>query len=65
MLHVTSKHDAGTDPVSCFPQLAGYDPNKPEGSVVSAPAAAVVPKKKIVKKDTDLDSLLEAGLKKK
>jgi hypothetical protein len=61
MLHVTAKHDAGTDPLSCFPQLAGYDPNAPEPT--AAPAAPVV--KKVVKKvDADLDSLLDAGLKK-
>ena len=63
MLHVTAKHEPGTDPASCFPQLAGFDPNAPEPAVAAAAPAPVV--KKVVKKvDADLDSLLDAGLKK-
>ena len=34
-LHVTSKHPAGTDPVSCFASLKDFDPNDPKGLKVS------------------------------
>jgi len=30
-LHVTSKHPAGTDPVSCFDSLKDFDPDDPKG----------------------------------
>lgn len=59
--HVTAKHPAGTDPASCFPSLAGYDPNAT--AAAPAPAAAkVAPKKK--KADAGLEDLLNAGLAK-
>lgn len=58
--HVVSKHPAGTDPASCFPSLAGYDPNVPD---VPPPASTEPPKPKVVKKKDDpLDALLDAGL---
>lgn len=64
-LHVTSKHEPGTDPVSCFPQLAGYDPNDPKGLKAAAAAkeasAASATKKTKKKKEAGLD-LLEVGL---
>jgi len=65
-LHVTSKHESGTDPASCFESLAGYDPNDPKGEKAAEKAAAtkVVRKKKKKKNDTDdLAALLDAGLK--
>ncbi len=63
-LHVTSKHEPGTDPVSCFDSLAGFDPSDPKG--IKAAAASKI-KKKATKKGAgaggaDLDSLLDAGL---
>lgn len=65
-LHVTSKHDPGTDPVACFPQLAGFDPNDPKGEKKAAEekAAAAKKKKSTNKGGDDLDLLLDAGLKK-
>lgn len=67
-LHVTSKHEPGTDPASCFPSLAGYDPNDPEGKNkndnATAAAGAPVPKKKPKKKEDDLSGLLDEGLTK-
>lgn len=65
-LHVTSKHDAGTDPASCFPQLAGFDPNDPKGEKAAAAkkeASAATVKKSKKKKEDSLD-LLEIGLTK-
>ena len=63
-LHVTSKHEPGTDPASCFPSLKDYDPNDPKGlkkgTDASDPGGAKP--KKAKKKDADLDSLLDAGL---
>ena len=64
-LHVTSKHEPGTDPASCFPSLQDYDPNDPKGLKKSATASSgggTKPKKTKKKKDEDLDSLLDAGL---
>ena len=66
-VHVTTKHPAGTDPTSCFPALAGFDPEDPKGLKAAAAAAAAAksakkPAKK--KKDEGLDDLLSAGLKK-
>jgi len=59
-LHVTSKH-AGTNPEDCFPALAGYDPNDPDGTAAAGTCKKVVSKKK--KKTVEsLDSLLDAGL---
>jgi len=66
-LHVTSRHEPGTDPVSCFPCLAAFDPNDPKGEKkAAADAQAKAAKKKSSKKanNTDLDSLLDAGLSK-
>ena len=62
LLHVTSKHPAGTDPASCFPSLKDYDPNAPAAASAPAAAAPVKPKKKPA--DTALDDLLNAGLAK-
>lgn len=64
-LHVTSKHEAGIDPVSCFDQLAGFDPEDPKGLKAAAKEAE---KKRLAaakkKKDGagDLSDLLGAGL---
>jgi hypothetical protein len=62
MLHVTAKHPTCKNPVDCFPQLAGFDPNPPKKAPAAAAAAPVKPKKK--KADDGLD-LLSAGLKPK
>ena len=66
-LHVTSKHEPGTDPGSCFDQLIGFDPNDPKGEK-KAKADAEAKKKAAAKKkkaDTGgLDDLLSAGLSK-
>lgn len=65
-LHVTSKHESGTDPASCFPSLAGFDPDDPKGLKAAKAAAActVVKSKKKKKNDVDdLAGLLDAGLK--
>lgn len=63
-LHVTSKHEPGTDPASCFPSLKDYDPNDPKGEKKGAASSGggVKPKKAGKKKDQDLDALLDAGL---
>eukprot|EP00568_Trieres_chinensis_P006813 CAMPEP_0183298302 /NCGR_PEP_ID=MMETSP0160_2-20130417/5365_1 /TAXON_ID=2839 ORGANISM="Odontella Sinensis, Strain Grunow 1884" /NCGR_SAMPLE_ID=MMETSP0160_2 /ASSEMBLY_ACC=CAM_ASM_000250 /LENGTH=134 /DNA_ID=CAMNT_0025460311 /DNA_START=68 /DNA_END=472 /DNA_ORIENTATION=- len=61
--HVISKHEAGTDPASCFPQLKDFDPNDPKGEKKTTTASskpAAVKKKK--KNDADLSELLDAGL---
>ena len=66
-LHVTSRHEPGTDPVACFPCLAGFDPNDPKGEKkAAAEAQKKAAKKKSSKKsnNADLDSLLDAGLAK-
>jgi hypothetical protein len=60
--HVIAKHPSGTNPGTCFPSLAGYDPNKP---VALAPVAAAPPKPKKKKPEAALDDLLNAGLQKK
>lgn len=62
LLHVTSKHPAGTDPASCFASLAGYDPNAP--AAAAAPASAPVAPKPKKKVEPGLDDLLNAGLTK-
>jgi hypothetical protein len=62
LLHVTSKHPAGTDPASCFPILKDYDPNAP--APAAAPVAAAVAPKPKKKVDPGLDDLLNAGLAK-
>lgn len=61
-LHVTSKHEPGTDPAACFAMLKDYDPNDPKGEKKSATSSAPVKPKKSAKKNADLDSLLDAGL---
>jgi len=63
-LHVTSKHEPGTDPASCFPSLKDYDPDDPKGlkKAENASSGGVKPTKAAKKKDADLDSLLDAGL---
>jgi hypothetical protein len=64
--HVIAKHPAGTDPVQCFEELRGFDPNDPEGLKSAAPAGgAPKPKPAPKKKTDDLDLLLDAGLGKK
>lgn len=66
--HVQAKHPAGTSPQACFPVLLkDFDPNDPLGLNKPAEpvAAAPVVKKKVVKKNDDLDALLDAGLSKK
>lgn len=61
--HVIAKHPAGTDLVSCFDQLAGFDPNDPKGEkTTTTETAAAKPKKTVKKADADLDALLDAGL---
>ena len=64
--HVIAKHE-GTDPVACFSQLAGYDPNDPKGEKAAAANTAKKAATAKKKKSTglDLDDLLNAGLKKK
>lgn len=61
--HVIAKHPAGTDPKVCFPvQMKDFDPLNPTADN-APPAADAAPKpKKVVKKNADLDSLLDAGL---
>ena len=67
-LHVTSKHGHKTDPVSCFPSLADFDPNDPKGEKAAAKkkeeaAQAAAKKKKAAKKNnTNAFDLLDAGL---
>lgn len=65
--HVVAKHPAGTDPLTCFPtQLAGFDPNDPNGEKKPATSDGPPKPKKVVAKKVDpLDALLDAGLKKK
>ncbi len=44
--------------------IAGYDPNNPDGSVAKTTTTGTkVASKKTKKKEVDLDSLLDAGLK--
>lgn len=64
-LHVTSKHEPGTDPVSCFPTLKDFDPDDPKGlkkAAADKAAAAAKAKKKKAAAGGDLDDLLSAGL---
>lgn len=64
-LHVTSKHEPGTDPAACFPSLKDYDPNDPKGlkkGASGSSSGAVKSKKASKKKEEDLDSLLDVGL---
>mmetsp|Transcript_441 Transcript_441/g.616 ORF Transcript_441/g.616 Transcript_441/m.616 type:complete len:133 (+) Transcript_441:234-632(+) len=65
--HVVAKH-GGADPVTCFTQLAGFDPNDPKGEKAAAADAAkkatATKKKKAKAVGADLDDLLSAGLKK-
>ena len=63
LLHVTSKHPAGTEPASCFPVLRDFDPNAPASAAAPAATAAVAPKPK-KKVEPGLDDLLNAGLTK-
>jgi len=64
-LHVSSKHDAGTDPASCFPCLKGIDPEDPNKEKVKIAKRVAAPKTKSKKvKDDMLDGLLDAGLSK-
>jgi hypothetical protein len=66
MLHVTSKHPDVSDPSICFPSLKGYDEEGTENGGASAllSGGGAVKPKKTKKKDENLDSLLDAGLKK-
>jgi len=62
-LHVTSKHEPGTDPATCFPALKDFDPNDPKGEKKAEKAKAAEKAKKTKKKnDAGLDDLLNAGL---
>jgi hypothetical protein len=64
-LHVTSKHEPGTDPAACFDQLVGFDPNDPKGEKKAAEDAAKKQAAAAKKKANDaanLDLLLDAGL---
>mmetsp|Transcript_48628 Transcript_48628/g.72173 ORF Transcript_48628/g.72173 Transcript_48628/m.72173 type:complete len:137 (-) Transcript_48628:353-763(-) len=64
-LHVTSKHEPGTNPAHCFPVLADYDPDDPKGEKKAArEKEAAAKKKKASKKKAsdDLGDLLSAGL---
>jgi hypothetical protein len=64
MDHVVKKHPAGTDPVSCFPSLANYDPNASSTTTTasSSSTTGVVKPKPKKKEDANLDDLLLAGL---
>ena len=67
--HLQAKHPAGTSPTACFPiLLKDFDPNDPNGekkAAASAKSTSAAPiKKKVPKKNDDLDALLDAGLKK-
>lgn len=66
-LHVTAKHpEKSGSPTDCFDSLAGFDPSDPDGKNKPAATTAtgpVKPKKTAKKKDDDLLSLLDAGLK--
>jgi len=68
-LHIVAKHSDIVESknfAACFPagELDGFDPNDPKGEKKPETATAA-PVKKVVKKNTaDLDSLLDAGLKK-
>ena len=62
---MTSKHDAGTLPESCFPSLKDFDPDDPKGEKKAAAdkaKAAAAKKKKAKASADDLDNLLDAGL---
>ena len=50
------------EPEKCFSQLAGFDPNNPDGKPAASSDTKVVPKKKKAVKSDDLDDLLSAGL---
>mmetsp|Transcript_6526 Transcript_6526/g.13869 ORF Transcript_6526/g.13869 Transcript_6526/m.13869 type:complete len:135 (-) Transcript_6526:393-797(-) len=68
--HVVAKHpDMLSDPTRCFSELVGYDPDDPKGEKAAAKAkldAAKKKKKKVAGGGMDdLDSMLNAGLKKK
>ena len=60
-LHVTSHH-AGTDPVACFDQLVGFDPDDPKGLKKTCTPAGPVKPKKSKKKEENLEDMLSAGL---
>lgn len=62
--HVVAKHEAGTDPASCFASLKDFDPNDKEEKkdADGGGGGAPKPKKAVKKKDDDLDALLDAGL---
>jgi arylsulfatase A-like enzyme len=67
-LHVTSKHDPGTDPLACFPDaLRDFDPEDPEGTKkaqedAKKAAEAAARRRSSKKANADLDDLLNAGL---
>jgi len=66
--HVTAKHpEFEKTPEKCFVELANFDPSDPKGEKAAAKAKADEQKKKSKAKKAhtaDLDSLLDAGLKK-
>lgn len=61
-LHVTSKHEPGTDPATCFDILKDFDPNDPKGLKKGSTASGLVKPKKNKKKEENLEDLLDAGL---
>jgi hypothetical protein len=67
-LHVTAKHSP-EEAAQCFSQLAGYDPNNPDGAQTggssdAAKKAEAAKKKKAAASAAGLDDLLNAGLTK-
>lgn len=65
--HIIAKHPPGTELTACFPvHLKDFDPDDPKGEKKpkTEESGAPVKKKPVKKKDADLDTLLDAGLKK-
>jgi Zinc-binding len=67
--HIVAKHPDIVESKAfnqCFPggELDGFDPNDPKGELKPAAAKADAAKKVVKKNTGDLDSLLDAGLKK-
>ena len=70
--HIVAKHPEIVESnayTQCFAELAGFDPSDPKGEKAAAAAKTAASKKTAKKKGSggglgDLDSLLDAGLKK-
>mmetsp|Transcript_93939 Transcript_93939/g.130400 ORF Transcript_93939/g.130400 Transcript_93939/m.130400 type:complete len:136 (+) Transcript_93939:89-496(+) len=68
--HIVARHPEVIESkayTQCFAELAGFDPSDPKGEKAAAAAKANPAKKSTKKKGNDagdLDSLLDAGLKK-